>query len=157
MSRQLNKSLHGLRELGAKRVVDPDGWERSIRAAFKERGGQPPTVEQAADRLGVSVRTLWRYLHDKRLRDVARQYKLERLHTRESEATFESKNAPHDPCGLTELGALRRIDPKGWEKRIRQAYKRAGTIDQAAKLLDISTRQLQRQLAAANIDLVGES
>jgi hypothetical protein len=49
--------------------------------------------------------------------------------------------------GLTELGALRRVDPAEWERRIRAAMDRAGLrIDVAAEMLGISRRQLFRWL-----------
>lgn len=49
---------------------------------------------------------------------------------------------------ITELGALRVVDPKKWESTIRRAMREAeGHTVTAAEILGVSRRQLQRWLA----------
>jgi hypothetical protein len=52
--------------MGALRVADPGRWEKEIRGAMKNT----PTIQDAADKLGVSKRQLQRWLDE--LPDVAR-------------------------------------------------------------------------------------
>lgn len=59
----------GLTTLGALRRVDPDKWERTVRRAMKSHDGR---VEDAAEDLGVSTRTLYSWLRDERFADVPR-------------------------------------------------------------------------------------
>jgi transcriptional regulator with PAS, ATPase and Fis domain len=56
--------------LGALRVVDVEKWAKQVRQAMKRHEGRVP---DAARELGVSVRTLFRWLaEDRRLKDVER-------------------------------------------------------------------------------------
>lgn len=64
------KAPRRLSELGALRVVDAAKWAREIRQAMKRSDGRVP---DAARELGVSPRTLFRWLaEDRLLKDVER-------------------------------------------------------------------------------------
>ncbi len=58
-----------LTAIGATRVADPEGWEKQVRACMKRAKGRIP---EAAAELGVSTRTLFRWLADPPLDDVAK-------------------------------------------------------------------------------------
>ncbi len=58
-----------LSPLGALRLVDPEKWSREVRKAMRAAGGRVP---DAAETLGVSKRTLFRWLDDPLLEDVQR-------------------------------------------------------------------------------------
>ncbi len=58
-----------LTTIGATRVSDPAEWERLVRGAMRRAKGR--TADAAAD-LGVSVRTLFRWLAEPPLTDVAK-------------------------------------------------------------------------------------
>lgn len=56
--------------LGAERVAVPKKWAAQVRKAMKDAGGR---ITEAADALGVSRRTLYRWLdEDPRLAGIAR-------------------------------------------------------------------------------------
>jgi hypothetical protein len=49
--------------------------------------------------------------------------------------------------GISRLGALRVVDPKAWVAEVRAALEQSGGfLDEAAKTLEVSRRQLQRWL-----------
>ena len=50
-----------LTPLGALRVLHPEQWAKKVRAAMKASDGRIP---EAAESLGVSMRTLFRWLSD---------------------------------------------------------------------------------------------
>jgi len=57
------------------------------------------------------------------------------------------RRAAYRPGNVSELTALRIVDPKAWEARIRAAMKAAdGRTTEAAEALGISVRQLYRVL-----------
>ncbi len=57
------------RRLGALRLADPGAWEVRVRDAMAQESGR---VQLAAGRLGVSTRTLMRWLAEPALRDTPR-------------------------------------------------------------------------------------
>lgn len=57
------------RRLGALRLADPGAWEVRVRDAMAQESGR---VQLAAGRLGVSTRTLMRWLAEPALRDIPR-------------------------------------------------------------------------------------
>lgn len=64
------KAPRRLSELGALRVVDAEKWAKQVRQAMKRNEGRVP---DAANELGVSTRTLFRWLaEDRLLKDVER-------------------------------------------------------------------------------------
>lgn len=58
-----------LTTIGATRVADPPEWEKQVRAAMRRAKGR--TADAAAD-LGVSTRTLFRWLAEPPLDDVTK-------------------------------------------------------------------------------------
>jgi len=58
-----------LTTIGATRVSDPDEWEKLVRSAMRRAKGR--TADAAAD-LGISTRTLFRWLAEAPLDDVAK-------------------------------------------------------------------------------------
>lgn len=56
-----------LTPIGATRVSDPEAWERQVRAAMRRARGR---TTEAAEALGVSTRTLFRWLAEPPLDDV---------------------------------------------------------------------------------------
>jgi transcriptional regulator with PAS, ATPase and Fis domain len=64
------KAPRRLSELGALRVVDAERWAKQVRQAMNRNAGRVP---DAANELGVSPRTLFRWLaEDRLLKDVER-------------------------------------------------------------------------------------
>ena len=58
-----------LTTIGATRVSDPNEWERLVRFAMRRAKGR---TADAATSLGISTRTLFRWLAEPPLDDVAR-------------------------------------------------------------------------------------
>lgn len=56
-----------LTQIGATRVSDPDEWEKQVRAAMRRAKGR---TSEAAEALGVSTRTLFRWLAEPPLDNV---------------------------------------------------------------------------------------
>lgn len=67
--RKPNVDSPGITRLGAMRRYDPERFEREVRKAMRDASGRIP---RAAESLGVSVRTLYRWLDDANLSDVPR-------------------------------------------------------------------------------------
>jgi hypothetical protein len=66
---------------------------------------------------------------------------------RRSNVTLVSPT-PKNPRRLSDLGALRVVDPEKWARTVNKAVKTAeGSLDEAAQALDVSRRTLQRWLA----------
>jgi hypothetical protein len=59
----------GISPLGMMRKLDPPKWQRTVRKAMKAAEGRVPV---AAEALGVNTRTLFLWLEDEALADVAR-------------------------------------------------------------------------------------
>ena len=51
----------GITKIGAKKIIDPSGAEVEIRNALSSEEG---SVSDAADKIGVSARTLYSYIED---------------------------------------------------------------------------------------------
>lgn len=58
-----------LTELGAMKVLDPIGWERTIRATLKKYENN---ISRTAEEFGLSLRQMFRILSDPRFDDVER-------------------------------------------------------------------------------------
>jgi transposase len=52
--------------VGAERIANPPAWERRVRAAVRKAAGDSYA---AAESLGVSIRTYYRYLAEVRKKD----------------------------------------------------------------------------------------
>jgi hypothetical protein len=68
---------------------------------------------------------------------------------RGSRQSLPRVSRPNNPSRLSELGALRVLDPDKWARRVRAEMRKAGgRVPDAASALGVSVRQLYRWLDA---------